>query len=66
MSDSVELPKLRSSRERMPIQQAEDEESKSRFDGTMDAWPDEGDIEAMVEAERPPSRNTNQRYLIES
>lgn len=62
MSGSV--PKLRSSRERMPLQQAE-ESSSSKFDGTMDAWPDESDVEAMVEAERPPSRDTNRRYLVE-
>lgn len=62
MSDSV--PKLRSSRERLPLQQTEESRS-SKFDRTMDAWPDESDVEAMVEAERPPSRDTNQRYLIE-
>lgn len=61
ISDSVKLPKLRSSRERMPLQQAEE---TSRFDGTMDLWPSEGKVEMMVEAARPLSQNTNQRYLI--
>lgn len=62
VSGSVKLPQLRSSKERMPIQDADD---NSRFNGTMESWPSEGSVEAMVEAVRPPSRNTNQRYLIE-
>lgn len=65
ISDSTLLPQkspgLRSSKERRPIQQAN---KNSRFDGTMDSWPSEGEVEALAEVQRPPSANTNQRYLI--
>lgn len=55
------MPQLRSSRERMSIQQTY---ANSRFDGHMDAWPSEGDIEVLAESRRPPSRDTSHRYVI--
>lgn len=52
---------LRSSKNRRPIQKANE---NSRFDGAMDAWPSEGEVEALAEMQRPSSSNTNQRYFI--
>lgn len=54
-------PGLRSSKDRRPVQQAN---KNSRFDGTMDSWPSEGEVEALAELQRPRSSNTNQRYFI--
>lgn len=54
-------PALRSSKDRRPVQQAN---KNSRFDGTMDSWPSEGEVEALAELQRPQSSNTNQRYFI--
>lgn len=56
------IPNLRSSRERIPVQQAG---VKNGFDGHMDFWPSEGRIEALAEYHRPQSRNTTDRYFIE-
>lgn len=65
ISDSTPLQQamqgLQSSRGRMSLQQAA---ANSRFDGQMDSWPSEGDVEVLAESQRPPSRNTNHRYLI--
>ncbi|KAJ0115282.1 hypothetical protein J7T55_012558 [Diaporthe amygdali] len=61
LSDSVALqsmPNLRSSRERVPLQKADENRR-------MAAFPDESDVEGLAEARRPPSRNTNRRYFIE-
>lgn len=55
------IPKLRSSKKRAELQQTDE---NSRFDSTMSSWPSEGRVEALAEAGRPPSRNTNQRYLV--
>lgn len=61
LSDSVALqsmPNLRSSRQRPPLQKAENNRG-------LAAFPDESDVEGMAEARRPPSRNTNRRYFID-
>lgn len=61
LSDSVALqsmPNLRSSRQRAPLQQADENRR-------LAAFPDESDVEGMAEARRPPSRNTNRRYFID-
>lgn len=66
LSDSVALqsmplqstPNLRSSRQRAPLQKA-DENLR------LAAFPDESDVEGLAEARRPPSRNTNRRYFID-
>ncbi|KAG6366368.1 hypothetical protein INS49_000545 [Diaporthe citri] len=61
LSDSVALqsmPNLRSSRQRAPLQKA-DENCR------LAAFPDESDVEGLAEARRPPSRNTNRRYFID-
>ncbi|KAK2613764.1 hypothetical protein N8I77_000654 [Diaporthe amygdali] len=61
LSDSVALqsmPNLRSSRERVPLQKADENRR-------LAAFPDESDVEGLAEARRPPSRNTNRRYFIE-
>lgn len=66
MSDSAPLekaiPRLRSSRDRMPLQPADE---SGRFDGQMDSWPSESEVEALAASQRPPSRDTNHRYFIE-
>lgn len=56
------IPNLRSSRERILVQQAG---VNNGFDGHMDFWPSEGRIEALAEYHRPHSRNTTDRYFIE-
>lgn len=61
LSDSVALqstPNLRSSRQRPPLQKADN-------NCRLAAFPDESDVEGMAEARRPPSRNTNRRYFID-
>ncbi|KAF3767710.1 hypothetical protein M406DRAFT_69831 [Cryphonectria parasitica EP155] len=57
------IPRLRSSRERVPLQKAD---QSSRFDGQMDSWPSEGEVEALAKTRRPPSRDTNRRYFIDA
>lgn len=52
------MPNLRSSRQRVPLQRAD----KNRM---LAAFPDESDLEGLAEVRRPPSRNTNRRYLID-
>lgn len=54
-------PKLRFSKKRVAIRQIDE---NSGFDRTMRSWPSEGRVEVLAEAGRPPSRNTNQRYLV--
>lgn len=56
------IPRLRPSKKRMPLQQSD---ANSRFDGHMDCWPNEADVEILAESRRLPSRNTNHRYFIE-
>lgn len=61
LSDSVALqsmPNLRSSRQRAPLQKADENRR-------LAAFPDESDVEDLAEARRPPSRNTNRRYFID-
>ncbi|KAI3402156.1 hypothetical protein diail_85 [Diaporthe ilicicola] len=61
LSDSVALqsmPNLRSSRERAPLQKADENRRLAPF-------PDESDVEGLAESRRPPSRNTNRRYFID-
>jgi hypothetical protein len=61
LSDSVALqsmPHVRSSRQRPPLQKTDKYHRLAGF-------PDEGDVEGMAEARRPPSRNTNRRYFID-
>lgn len=66
ISDTSQLqqatPRLCVSQERGPLHQVS---NNGKFDGTMEFWPSEGDIEALTESRRPPSRNTNHRYFIE-
>lgn len=66
ISDSAQLqqaiPKLRSSRERVPFRAANE---KIRLDGHMDSWPSEGDVEVLAESRRPSSCDTSHRYFIE-
>lgn len=61
LSDSVALqsmPNLGSSRQRAPLQKADENRR-------LAAFPDESDVEGLAEARRPPSRNTNRRYFID-
>lgn len=67
LSDSLALkamPKqLRSSRERVPLRRA-GEDNRQRA-GDLAMFPDESDMENLAESRRPPSRNTNHRYCID-
>lgn len=56
------VPKLRSSKKRVGIRQTDE---NSRFDGIMGSWPSESRVEVLAEARCLPSRDTNQRYLVE-
>lgn len=66
LSDSLALRsipnKLRSSRERVPLQKADENTGRA---GHLAGFPDEGDMEHWAESRRPPSRSTNHRYLID-
>lgn len=67
VSDSDDLqkatPRMRTLNERHGLAQ-QVTAANGKFDRTMATWPTEVEVEALTQAQRPPSADTTDRYLI--